>query len=66
MGFEEATPPVPERLAEIQMMDRLERSWLEQPYYRYYMQEDSRRAKMEYSRYNLTVHLPPHRYAGNS
>jgi hypothetical protein len=51
-------PPVPDRLAEIKMLDRLEESWLNQPYYRYYMQEDLRQTKMEYAAYNLKV-LPP-------
>jgi hypothetical protein len=55
MGFEEAVPPVPDRLAEVKMLDRLEESWLNQPYYRYYMQEDLRQTKMEYAQYNLKV-----------
>ena len=48
-------PPVPDRLAEIKMINRIEKSWLSQPYYRYVMQEDVRRPKLEYSNYNLTV-----------
>jgi len=28
------------------MLDRLEQSWLDQPYNRYYMQEDLRQTKM--------------------
>lgn len=55
MGFEEAVPPVPDRMAEIQMLDRLEQTWLDQPYNRYYMQEDLRQTKMEYAQYNLKV-----------
>jgi hypothetical protein len=55
MGFEEAVPPVPDRLAEIKMLDRLEQSWLDQPYNRFYMQEDLRQTKMEYTKYNLQV-----------
>ena len=55
MGFEEVVPPVPDRLAEIKMLDRLEQSWLDQPYNRYYMQEDLRQTKMEYASYNLKV-----------
>lgn len=55
MGFEEAVPPVPDRLAEIKMIDKLEQTWLDQPYYRFYMQEDLRQTKMEYARYNLEV-----------
>ena len=37
------------------MLDRLEKSWLSQPYNRYYMQEDLRQTKMEYTKYNLEV-----------
>lgn len=37
------------------MLDRLELSWLNQPYNRYYMQEDLRQTKMEYAKYNLEV-----------
>lgn len=37
------------------MLDRLEQSWLDQPYHRYYMQEDLRQTKMEYAQYNLAV-----------
>ncbi len=48
---------MPDRLQEVQMLDRLEQSWLDQPYNRYYMQEDLRQTKMEYANYNLTV--PP-------
>ncbi len=48
-------PPVPDRLQEIKMLDRLEQSWLDQPYNRYYMHEDVRRSKMEYAKYNLSV-----------
>lgn len=55
MGFEEAVPPVPDRLAELKMLDRLEQTWLDQPYNRYYMQEDLRQTKMEYAQYNLKV-----------
>jgi hypothetical protein len=39
------------------MLDRLEKSWLDQPYNRYYMQEDLRQTKMEYAQYNLKVNL---------
>jgi len=66
MGFEEAVPPVPDRLAEVQMIDRMERSWLDQPFYRYYMQEDLRRPKMEYAHYNLTVRIHGLRLGENS
>ena len=55
MGFEEEVPPVPDRLAEIQMLDRLEKSWDDQLYVRYNMNEDLRQSKMEYARYNNTV-----------
>lgn len=37
------------------MLDRLEQSWLNQPYNRFYMQEDLRQTKMEYAKYNLEV-----------
>ena len=37
------------------MLDKIEDSWLKQPYYRYYMQEDIRRNKMEYASYNLNT-----------
>ena len=57
MGFEEVVPPVPDRLAEIKMLDKLETSWINQPFYRYYMQEDLRQTKMEYAQYNLTVNI---------
>jgi hypothetical protein len=66
MGFEEVVPPVPDRLAEVQMMDRLEKSWLDQPFNRYYMQEDLRQTKMEYATYNLTVTPAPPRPAENT
>lgn len=59
MGFEEEVPPVPDRLAEVKMLDRLEASWLSQPYNRYYMQEDLRQTKMEYAQYNLKVSSTP-------
>lgn len=42
------------------MLDRLEQSWLDQPYHRYYMQEDLRQTKMEYAQYNIAVLPPPH------
>jgi hypothetical protein len=63
MGFEEAVPPVPDRLAEVKMLDRLEESWLAQPYNRYYMQEDLRQTKMEYAQYNLKVRCLSRRLA---
>jgi hypothetical protein len=55
MGFEEAVPPVPDRLSELRMLDRLEQTWLDQPNYRFYMQEDLRQTKMEYAKYNIEV-----------
>ena len=57
MGFEEAVPPVPDRLDEVQMIDRLYANWIDQPYNRYYMQEDLRQTKMEYAKYNIAVIL---------
>ena len=48
-------PPVPGRLDEIKMMDKVEESWLSQPYYRYYISEDVRKAKWNYNNYNLKV-----------
>lgn len=63
MGFEEVVPPVPDRLAEVKMLDRLEQTWLDQPYNRYYMQEDLRQTKMEYAQYNLKVKNIPRRPA---
>ena len=56
MGFEEEVPPVPDRLAEIKMLDKLEKSWDDQLYVRYNMNEDVRQSKMEYACYNITVH----------
>ena len=48
-------PPVPGRLDEIKMIERIEESWLSQPYYRYYINEDVRKAKWNYNNYNLKV-----------
>lgn len=58
-------PPVPDRLAEIRMIDRIEKNWIDQPYNRYYMQEDVRKSKMDYSGYNLNVLLLPPSHAGS-
>lgn len=66
MGFEEEVPPVPDRLAEIKMMDKLEQSWFDQPYNRYYMNEDLRQTKMEYQNYNGQVPSLPLRRAASS
>ncbi len=48
------------------MLDKIEDSWLKQPYYRYYMQEDIRRNKMEYASYNLNVSWITYRPEENS
>lgn len=46
MGFETAIPPIPKREDELYAIQKLEESWLSQPYYKYYMNEDLRRPKM--------------------
>ena len=49
MGFETKIPPIPTRTQEIKAMQDLEQSWLNQPFYKYYMNEDLRRPKMEFA-----------------
>jgi hypothetical protein len=49
MGFETKIPPIPNRTQEIKAMQDLEQSWLSQPFYKYYMNEDLRRPKMEFA-----------------
>jgi hypothetical protein len=46
MGYEEAIPPVPTREQEVQMIEKFEESWLNQPWNRFYMNENLRIAKM--------------------
>lgn len=49
MGFETKVPPLPRREEEIYAIEKLEESWLNQPYHKYYMNEDVRRPKMEHA-----------------
>jgi len=42
-------PPIPDRQAELDGIKRLEESWLNQPYYKYYMNESLRIPKMAYA-----------------
>ena len=49
MGFEEAIPPVPDRLQEVKGMERLQNNWLSQKYYKYYMNEAVRIPKMAFA-----------------
>lgn len=46
MGFETAIPPIPTREQELYSIQKLEESWLNQPYHKYYMNEDLRQPKM--------------------
>ena len=49
MGFEEVVPPVPDRLQEIESINRLEENWASQSYHKYYMNESLRRPKMAFA-----------------
>lgn len=48
MGFEEKVAPIPNRLQEKQMIKEIEESWLNQRFYKYYMNESLRKPKMVY------------------
>lgn len=48
MGYETNVPAVPSRSDELQMLTRMEDSWLSQPFYKFYMNENLRRRKMEH------------------
>lgn len=42
-------PPIPDRKQELEGLGRLEKSWADQPYYKYYMNESLRQPKLAYS-----------------
>lgn len=49
MGYEEIVPPIPGREQEIHALNNLQKSWLNQPYYKYYMNESLRTPKIAFS-----------------
>ena len=63
MGFETKVPPLPRREEEIYFIEKLEESWLNQPYHKYYMNEDVRKPKMEFAeRQNKVI---PNNHSGS-
>lgn len=46
MGFEDQIPPVPTRAQELAYIERVEKSFQDQPLYRFYMNEPLRTRKM--------------------
>eukprot|EP01017_Pseudomicrothorax_dubius_P000763 TRINITY_DN0_c2559_g1_i1.p1 TRINITY_DN0_c2559_g1~~TRINITY_DN0_c2559_g1_i1.p1 ORF type:complete len:156 (+),score=46.80 TRINITY_DN0_c2559_g1_i1:41-508(+) len=52
MGWEEEVPPKPTREQELQFINDLEKEWLAQPNYKWYMNESLRSKKLDYSTRN--------------
>jgi hypothetical protein len=48
MGYETEIPPVPTRDQELQMIKKIKKSFQDQPYYKFYMNESLRLRKMEH------------------
>ena len=50
MGYETEIPPIPSRDQELEMIKKIKKSFQEQPYYKYYMNEGLRLRKMEHGK----------------
>ena len=57
MGYEVEVPPVPDRTGEMVLISQIKKSFQQQPWYKYYMPEAPRLAKVHYHELRLNYIL---------